>query len=238
MLKFFTLDKFGYHLVVENVPTRISMSTKIIVSITALLLLVGLVTYAAVEYRRSDDCLSLADDPVRWNHLVSQWEKNNVVMVLRHASKCDIAEPTCINGNEALTSQGRLEAKAIGLGVQSSLSGEYSVVHSYLDRTRDTALLAFGTSTVDDALAKPCKNTFTDYISTLGLGTNHILVTHSSCLDSLKRNDGGRLLGINTSKDPHFGIAAMLERKPDGKTELIGCMWPTSWADIQAVATR
>jgi len=208
------------------------MSTKTIALIITSLVLACIATYAAIEYRKSDDCPPLAEDPVRWNRLVSQWQKNNVIMVLRHATKCEKDVPPCIDGNEVLTQRGRLEAELIGEGVQSSLMGEYLVSHSYLNRTRDTALIAFGTSTPKAELSKSCKLSFENYVQSLETNTNHILVTHSSCMNSLKRLDGERLIGFNTGKDPHFGIAAFLEKKPEGKPELIGCMWPTNWADM------
>jgi len=208
------------------------MSTKTIALIITSLVLACIATYAAIEYRKSDDCPPLAEDPVRWNRLVSQWQKNNVIMVLRHATKCEKDVPPCIDGNEVLTQRGRLEAALIGEGVQSSLMGEYLVSHSYLNRTRDTALIAFGTSTPKAELSKSCKLSFENYVQSLETNTNHILVTHSSCINSLKRLDGERLIGFNTGKDPHFGIAAFLENKPEGKPELIGCMWPTNWADM------
>ena len=208
------------------------MSTKTIALIITSLVLACIATYAAIEYRKSDDCPPLAEDPVRWNRLVSQWQKNNVIMVLRHATKCEKDVPPCIDGNEVLTQRGRLEAALIGEGVQSSLMGEYLVSHSYLNRTRDTALIAFGTSTPKAELSKSCKLSFENYVQSLETNTNHILVTHSSCMNSLKRLDGERLIGFNTGKDPHFGIAAFLEKKPEGKPELIGCMWPTNWANM------
>ena len=208
------------------------MSTKTIALIITSLVLACIATYAAIEYRKSDDCPPLAEDPVRWNRLVSQWQKNNVIMVLRHATKCEKDVPPCIDGNEVLTQRGRLEAALIGEGVQSSLMGEYLVSHSYLNRTRDTALIAFGTSTPKAELSKSCKLSFENYVQSLETNTNHILVTHSSCINSLKRLDGERLIGFNTGKDPHFGIAAFLENKPEGKPELIGCMCPTNWTDM------
>ena len=208
------------------------MSTKTIALIITSLVLACIATYAAIEYRKSDDCPPLAEDPVRWNRLVSQWQKNNVIMVLRHATKCKKDVSPCIDGNEVLTQRGRLEAALIGEGVQSSLMGEYLVSHSYLNRTRDTALIAFGTSTPKAELSKSCKLSFENYVQSLETNTNHILVTHSSCINSLKRLDGERLIGFNTGKDPHFGIAAFLENKPEGKPELIGCMWPTNWANM------
>ena len=208
------------------------MSTKTIALLITSLVLACFAAYAAVEHRKSDDCPPLAEDPVRWDHLVSQWQQNNVIMVLRHATKCDKDVPPCIDGNEILTQRGRLEAGLIGKGVQSSLMGEYIVSHSYLDRTREAALIAFGTSTPKAELSKSCKLSFEDYILSLETNMNHILVTHSSCINSLKRLDGERLIGFSTGKDPHFGIAAFLENKPEGKHELIGCLWPTNWADM------
>jgi phosphohistidine phosphatase SixA len=185
----------------------------------------------AWQYRIADDCLAIDAHANLMQRLQTRWAEQRIVVLLRHATKCDIDLPDCVDGNEVLTDHGREEAVTIGSGLRTLLSDDYEVRHSPLYRTRDTALLAFGESTDDMALAKPCKTTFQDYVKALPMATNQILVTHSSCINSLTTTDGGRVLGINTGKDPHFGIAAFFDRTDTGD-ELIGCMWPENWGVI------
>lgn len=203
---------------------------KLIVATAVLMSSTTALALAVRQYLTLDDCPPLVNDKYRLAYLKTRWEEQQVIMVLRHATKCDDELPDCINGNEALTEIGKFEAIAIGEGLRSLLGGPYSVSHSYLDRTRDTALLAFGNSLANDELAKPCKHTFQHYLENRRFKTNRIFVTHSSCINSLKREDGKRLLGFNSGKEANFGIAAFLDHDEAGKTQVIGCVWPTQWA--------
>lgn len=201
--------------------------------IPVLLIVVTTVLSAALawQYRIADDCPSVDANTTLLQRLKTRWAQQRIVVLLRHTTKCDIALPDCVDGNEVLTDHGREQAVAIGNGLRALLSDDYQVRHSPLYRTTDTALLAFGESTDDMALAKPCKTTFRDYLNALPMTTNQILVTHSSCINSLTTADGDRILGVNSAKDPHFGIAAFFDRTETGD-ELIGCMWPDNWMDV------
>ena len=186
---------------------------------------------AVNQYLTHDDCAPLTEHPERWRELEAAWSEEQVVMVLRHASKCDIdTNPDCVNGNESLTPYGEYEALAIGEGVRQTLSGKYRVSYSYLDRTRDTALLAFGEAEVNEALQKPCKNSFDSYVANLQSNSNEILVTHSSCINALKQPDGDLLLGFGAGEDENFGIATFIKRSDDNEHHVIGCARPKDWA--------
>ena len=153
-------------------------------------------------------------------------------MILRHAIKCDDAEPGCAKNNEALTAAGERQAMEIGNGVRRTLGGRYTVHHSSMVRTRDTALLAFHKSTGDPGISKPCLPGFADHIRNLPVTTNMILVTHSSCIDSLENADGERHLGFKSGNDDHFGIAAFMEQSETGSLRVIGCVWPHDWTRL------
>ncbi len=220
----------------ENDPTRTAKNRfhHVLAAMATILVLGVLSTFAVIEYRARDDCLRLIDHPAALRKLKEVWQRGQAVAVIRHASKCDKDLPDCTNGNEHLTELGRQEARSIGEGISDALGNSFVAYHSYLDRTRDTALLAFGKSSVSTALQKPCADTFPQFISSLHPADNTILVTHSSCLDSMKDAAGDRLLGINTSKDPNFGIAAFIDSTVADDSRLLGCIWPSDWEQMNA----
>ena len=193
------------------------------------------VTYTAVWYHYSqDDCIDLAHDPAQWDYLHQRWAEGGVILVQRHATKCLVEGPDCPDGNEALTDLGRLESKALGSGLKHALGGKYAVLHSDLTRTTDTAQIAFGSSNRSRDLEKPCKETFNQHIRDLQMpaGENLVLVTHSSCINSLRSRNGRRLLGFNAGRSWNFGLSAFVERGADGHNEPIGCMRPMDWAEM------
>ena len=105
-------------------------------------------------------------------------------MILRRAIKCK-DEPGCIDNDEFITDKGRHQAADIGIGLRRSLGGKHISYRRSMTRTRDAALLAFANSSPNDAISKPCLPGFNEYVHALSIVTNTILVTNSSCLDSL-----------------------------------------------------
>lgn len=184
-----------------------------------------------IYHTAADDCPSLAADPARWERLVDLWEQGEATVLVRHGWDCDpdVVED-CVNGNEVLTDFGREQASWVGEGFRRSLGGNFEVSHSYLHRTRETAMIAFGESHRDDAITKPCKDSFQDYVNGPSTGQNRIFVTHSSCINSMKDAEGERMLGFNAGKKAHFAIAAFLERNEQSDKQLLGCVWPGEWA--------
>lgn len=196
------------------------------------LLLLAATSYVAAYHVASDDCTSLARMPEQFARLHDAWQEGRVTAIVRHASDCDPQLPGCTNGDETLTPLGERQARQVGEGFERSLGGSYQVSHSRLQRTTQTAKLAFGYSEENPNVTKPCKDSFQDYVESIDGEGNRILVTHSSCFNSLRDQTGSRLLGFSASKDSHFAIAAFFERQRSGKDELLGCVWPEDWAAI------
>jgi phosphohistidine phosphatase SixA len=197
------------------------------------IILIAVLVLASACTGKDNTCPVITDDPVRLQHLLDLWSSERALMVLRHTTKCNDEEPNCVDGNERLTDAGRVEAQAIGTGVHTLLGRNYSAFHSPLDRTHDTAMLAFGKSTESQDISPTCKPTFDSYIRKYTADGNTILVTHSSCIDALKDEGGDRLLGLKSGDDENFGIAALFETQP---LRVIGCMRPADWDSLSGSA--
>jgi len=206
--------------------------------LTLALLTVFVAGWASVAISKlisADDCIRLVENPVQLMVLQQEWAKQNVTAVVRHATDCLPDEVDgCVDGNETLTKVGQAQAATIGIGVRQILGSNFLVKHSYLHRTRETAALAFGDSSEEPAITKPCKETFQTYINRFDAAGNQFFVTHSSCINSLSDENGDRLLGFSASKDENFGIAAFFRRNRNDSNELIGCVWPADWAAMSA----
>ena len=93
-------------------------------------------------------------------------------------------------------------------------------------------MLAFGDSDIEAGVSKPCDSGFTAFVDNLSLETNKILVTHSTCIDTLTTDSGDFLLGFSTKKQPHYAISAFVEKDSTGNKKVLGCMWPNDWARL------
>lgn len=194
---------------------------------------VAAAAFAVVTQIQTDDCPRLVEHPQRWEQVRQQWQKGQVLAVVRHAADCNPdSDANCINGNEELTPLGIRQAAAIGEGFRRALGPEYVAHHSSLDRTALTADTAFGESVQNTAISKPCKGTIQDYLEAQVAPGNDIFVTHSSCINSIRTQSGQRRLGFSVARNSHFGIAAFFRKDRDSRDELLGCVWPTDWRSL------
>lgn len=216
----------------------LKLLVKVLFGGLVLLALGGAIYYWVVS---RDDCQSLADDPVRWHQVLEGWRKQELVLMIRHASKCDGDHPDCPTDDEYLTEQGKLEAALIGKGLKL-LEEDFVAYHSPMTRTRDTARIALGDRSQPRGwLSTACKTDFPDYFYDLPSGSNYLLVTHSSCFDVFEKPGGGFLLGFDSGTRFHFGIAAFFKRFQDDQGHnqpgLMGCIWPEDWEDLAALGS-
>lgn len=173
--------------------------------------------------------------------LKSAWQQGQVTMLLRHAETCEGSPPECLDvlndaGKAQAVATGESIRKLFGAGVEVGVEAgmkSAAVFHSPRERTRETAFLAFGESEELPALAD-CKGDFQGFVNSRNnsrkMGRNEILVTHSTCLNSLKNEWGLSLLGFNARDAKYYGVAVLLTGQE--KTPL-ACIAKHDWQALE-----
>tara|TARA_R110000823_G_scaffold12427_10_gene41536 strand:- start:527 stop:1162 length:636 start_codon:yes stop_codon:yes gene_type:complete len=156
--------------------------------------------------------------------LKAQWQKGEVIVLVRHLERCDKADSPCLTGTEGITARSVDKGQALSedfyrLGLLNS-----DVYNSPLDRTAQTESIVFGDRGFDrDWLFKCKKSIFRDAMANKSPGKNLILVTHSSCIDSFEESLG------YSSETPEYGTSLFFSPGPSDKLEVHGFLDMEDW---------
>lgn len=156
--------------------------------------------------------------------LKAQWQKGEVIVLVRHLERCDKEDASCLMGTEGITARSVDEGQALSedfyrLGLLNS-----DVYNSPLDRTAQTESIVFGDRGSDRDWLFKCKKTiFRDAMANKTPGKNLILVTHSSCIDSFEESLG------YASETPEYGTSLFFSPGPDNKLEVHGFLDMEDW---------
>ena len=125
--------------------------------------------------------------------LFDRWVRGDVVVMIRHAERCDRSGNPCLDSADGITVKGSESARAVGVGLQQMGLGNSQVIVSPLTRTRQTADFIFGRVLPTQSWASDCNSGFKDAVlAHKQLAQNLVLVTHSGCIDQFERKMGVR----------------------------------------------
>jgi hypothetical protein len=156
--------------------------------------------------------------------LKAQWQKGEVIVLVRHLERCDKEDSPCLIGTQGITARSVDGGQELGedfyqLGLLNS-----DVYNSPLDRTAQTESIVFGDRGFDRDWLFKCKKTiFRDAMAKKAPGKNLILVTHSSCIDSFEESLG------YASETPEYGTSLFFSHGPDNKLKVHGFLDMEDW---------
>ncbi|MGV8842830.1 MAG: histidine phosphatase family protein [Pseudomonas sp.] len=191
-----------------------------------LLLPMGMVVFLGVWLFQAPAIADLSEEnreqvPV----LLSQWDKGEVIVLLRHLERCDRGDAPCLAGTSGITARSVAGGDALGddfyqLGLQKS-----DIYNSPLTRTAQTENLVFDDLGADRKWLYQCKeNMLDDAVQSKKPGRNLILVTHSSCISRFEA-----ALGY-ASNTPDYGTALFFSNDPvSRKLQALGFLHKEDW---------
>lgn len=156
--------------------------------------------------------------------LKAQWQKGEVIVLVRHLERCDRGDSPCLIGTDGITARSVDEGQALGedfyrLGLSNS-----DIYNSPLPRTAQTEGVVFDDRGFDQEWLFKCKKTiFKDALAKKAPGKNLILVTHSSCIDSFEK-----ALGYS-SETPEYGTSLFFSNGLDNKLDVHGFLEMEDW---------
>ncbi len=125
--------------------------------------------------------------------LREHWRQGNVVVMIRHAERCDRSSNPCMGDADGITSNGRDTALAVGAGLQKMGMDHARMIASPKTRTQQTAQLLAGHAVVAEDWINDCDSGFMKAVQAHKVsGENMVLVTHSGCIDQFERKAGVR----------------------------------------------
>lgn len=210
------------------------MLKSLIKALALLLAAVAIVVAIALVYifLTNPSCDSYVGDSRRLSELQRQWQRGELIALVRHTEKCIPREGNCPPGDTGLTEAGKSQARDIRRGFEQLGTANSVILTSPTRRTRQTARIAFGTGIpVQPWLRINCRDELGNKLVTAKpAGKNLVAVTHAQCMNSFLDHLERRELGFSARENIHYGLTAFMRIDPrDGQPEFIGCVWPPDW---------
>lgn len=165
--------------------------------------------------------------------LLAHWSQGNVVVLIRHAERCDRSENECLDGEDGITVSGKAMSIRLGNDFRSLLSLKNATIfNSPVKRTSQTAKFIFGRASIAQSwLRDDCREGFLDDIFEYKEdGKNMVLVTHGTCINYLQDSDGEKLIALDADARETYGITIFLVIDSLAKqAHVLGFLYPDAW---------
>lgn len=163
------------------------------------------------------------------SNLYERWARGDVVVMVRHAERCDRSGNPCLGDADGITIIGSQSAHAVGIGLQQMGLENSQIIVSPLTRTRQTADFILGRIVPTQSWASDCNSGFKDAVlAHKKLAQNLVLITHSGCIDQFERKMGVR------ARDRSSDYTQAVFVSVDGKhaPSIIGSMDAAQWKNM------
>ena len=157
------------------------------------------------------------------------WNKGELVVLMRHAERCDQSTRPCLAQADGITVKGSEVAHQIGQAFQTLGLDNARIYNSPVLRTEQTAMYAFNRITSNEEWLANCRNSIlNDVLQHKENGHNLILVTHSECIDEMEK-----LLGANDSAPIPFATSLIVSVSPDNHgAKVLGYVDAQDWGKV------
>ncbi|MDF3931226.1 histidine phosphatase family protein [Pseudomonas citronellolis] len=162
--------------------------------------------------------------------LAQHWSQGDVVMLVRHAERCDRTDAPCLGAEDGITVRGGEIASTLGRDYRDYFGlGNADIYASPLTRTTQTASLMFGSGALGEAWVADCKGDLLNHVlEHKASHRNLILVTHSECMEQL-----AKALGQDNLDTPDYTTSLVLFSDGRGGLQLAGEIDAADWAHLQ-----
>lgn len=170
-----------------------------------------------------------ADNQLVKSGAYAQWQQGNVIVLIRHAERCDQSGGTCLGATDGITLAGTQAAQRVGSGLDKLGLNDALLLSSPLTRTRQTAAFAFGKEVPTAGWAGHCDADFVGNL--MAHKTRHrnmVLVTHSGCIDHFLR----KLHVQPGERDSDYAQAVLVSVNDQGKPRLLGALKAGQWQKL------
>lgn len=130
--------------------------------------------------------------------LMEHWQQGELVVLIRHAERCDRSSNPCLGPADGITRLGSSESHQLGLQYLGLGLGNTDVLSSPITRTAQTAQYMFDKETVTEQWLADCGPTMrNEVVAHKHAQRNLILVTHSGCISDFEKQSGYKHAGAS-----------------------------------------
>ncbi|MNJ41672.1 Lipopolysaccharide core heptose(II)-phosphate phosphatase precursor [compost metagenome] len=170
-----------------------------------------------------------SDNQMHSSGVYREWSKGAVIVLIRHAERCDRSSNACLGDPTGITVSGSQSARDVGHGLQHLGLEDTVVLSSPEVRTQQTAHFIFGKAISSEDWVKQCDKDFAkSALAHKYADQNLVLVTHSGCIDHMERQLN--VPGGQRSSD--YASALFVSVAANGKPRILGQMNASEWQKL------
>ncbi|MBF8722874.1 histidine phosphatase family protein [Pseudomonas guariconensis] len=167
--------------------------------------------------------------------LLQDWAEGAVIVMIRHAERCDSAPGPCLDDPSGITVSGSQAATRVGQGLHELSLDTADLYSSPKLRTRQTAHFILGQPVPNASWLERCDSRFAEEaIARKRPGHNLVLVTHNGCIDHFQRSlnvPGGE-------RESGYASALFVSVASNGKARILGRLNEPDWQRVLATIGR
>ncbi len=167
--------------------------------------------------------------------LLQDWAEGAVIVMIRHAERCDSAPGPCLDDGTGITVAGSEAAMRVGEGLHTLGLESADLLSSPKLRTRQTAHFILGQAVESEDWLESCDRTFaSEALARKRAGHNLVLVTHNGCIDHFQREQGVP----GGERESGYASALFVSVDANGKTRILGRLNEPDWRRVLASAGK
>jgi len=203
-------------------PSRLNK----IVGVAGLLIVAVLVT-GFMFWHRSPTDLGSAGAKAQ-AELIKHWQAGEVVVLVRHAERCDRSSNPCLGPADGITQLGSQSAAAVGRGFVGLGMAQADVFASPVTRTEQSAHYMFGKAAATQEWLASCGATLRDDVVAHKIPhRNSILVTHSGCISDFEKQTGFQHAAFTD-----YSSSLFVSIDSDGNLRVLGVLNDADWHSL------
>lgn len=157
-----------------------------------------------------------------------RWQAGDVVVLVRHAERCDRSSNPCLGPADGITRMGSTAVASIGKAFQAMGMENTDIMNSPLTRTAQTARYMFDKESVSQEWLATCGKTMRDDVLAHKVAhRNLVLVTHSGCISDLESQ-----MGFKHAPSSEYGSSLFVSIDAAGQPQVLGILNAQDWQSV------
>ena len=163
--------------------------------------------------------------------LIQQWQAGDMIVLVRHAERCDRSSNPCLGPTDGITLHGSQNATIVGQALKTLGLSHTDLLTSPTHRTAQTAHYMMGGDVAGAPWLSQCDHTLlADSVAHKVAQRNLIVVTHSGCIGHVEKQ-----MGYPRAEMAPYSSALFLSVDKQGKPTVMGMIKVEDWPKVVQV---
>jgi len=196
-------------------------------ALVTLTLLVAALVMGFVAWPTSPMLLAQGDQ-LQKSGVLQHWQAGEIVVLVRHAERCDQSNNPCLGPADGITEVGRDAARQVGQALDSLGLADTDLLTSPATRTVQTAhYLSAQVVPQQEWLAACGASMGAEVRAHKTAQRNLVLVTHSGCISDFEAQNG-----FKNARKAEYTSALFAAVGPDRKLHILGTVNDVDWPKV------